>query len=162
VLAEVGALNSVKEGMHRRAALWQIEKAWRPKGPLLDQDEEQGDGCEVSGVRDGELDAAAAKIPDTRNPTPDTLLPCPLDPMTPVERLDADYRGSGMTTGPHPMRYLREPLDAMGVLHAIDLETMPHGRRVRVAGAVITRQRPGTAKGVVFITLEDETGVANL
>ena len=67
-----------------------------------------------------------------------------------------------MTTGPHPMHYLREPLDRMGVLRAAELENMPHGRRVRVAGAVITRQRPGTAKGVVFITLEDETGVANL
>jgi error-prone DNA polymerase len=82
--------------------------------------------------------------------------------MTPIERLDADYRGSGMTTGPHPMRYLREPLDRLGVLRAAELENIPHGRRVRVAGAVITRQRPGTAKGVVFITLEDETGVANL
>jgi error-prone DNA polymerase len=82
--------------------------------------------------------------------------------MTPIERLDADYRGAGMTTGPHPMHYLREPLDRMGVLRAAELENIPHGRRVRVAGAVITRQRPGTAKGVVFITLEDETGVANL
>jgi error-prone DNA polymerase len=82
--------------------------------------------------------------------------------MTPIERLDADYRGAGMTTGPHPMRYLREPLDRMGVLRTAELENIPHGRRVRVAGAVITRQRPGTAKGVVFITLEDETGVANL
>ena len=88
--------------------------------------------------------------------------PCPLAPMNPLERLDADYRGSGMTTGPHPMHYLREPLHALGVLPAVQLEHHPNGRWVRVAGAVITRQRPGTAKGFVFLTLEDETGVSNV
>jgi error-prone DNA polymerase len=164
VLAEVGALNSLGEGMHRRAALWQIEKAWRPKGPLFEEEEEvSGVGCQVPGDKNvGEptnLSGVRHDPPDTRHLTPDTS---PLAPMTPIERLDADYRGSGMTTGPHPMRYLREPLDRMGVLRAAELENVPHGRRVRVAGAVITRQRPGTAKGVVFITLEDETGVANL
>ena len=82
--------------------------------------------------------------------------------MNPLERLDADYRGSGMTTGPHPMHYLREPLHALGVLPAVQLEHHPNGRWVRVAGAVITRQRPGTAKGFVFLTLEDETGVSNV
>jgi error-prone DNA polymerase len=175
VLAEIGALNSLGEGLHRRAALWQIEKAWRPKGPLLEEEEEvSGVGGQVSGGDGLRRHRSAAQHPpaDTQRPTPDTfahsdtqhLTPdtCPLAPMTPIERLDADYRGSGMTTGPHPMRYLREPLDAMGVLRNAELENIPHGRRVRVAGAVITRQRPGTAKGVVFITLEDETGVANL
>jgi error-prone DNA polymerase len=212
VLAEIGALNSLGEGMHRRAALWQIEKAWRPKGPLLESHEEeqteQGYGPQREGAtktrqqrRTAGNDSkranserapnADSKIPtgtapqsntasqsssrpqSSRAPKPQRspagdrpeqlpLLESPLAPMTPIERLDADYRGAGMTTGPHPMHYLREPLDRMGVLRAAELENIPHGRRVRVAGAVITRQRPGTAKGVVFITLEDETGVANL
>ncbi len=86
----------------------------------------------------------------------------PLAPMTPFERLDADYRGAGLTTGPHPMHYLREPMNALGVIPAAALESQPNGRRLRVAGAVITRQRPGTAKGFVFLTLEDETGVSNV
>jgi error-prone DNA polymerase len=67
-----------------------------------------------------------------------------------------------MTIGPHPMAMRRGDLATRGVLRAIDLPRGRHGRRVRVAGTVITRQRPGTAKGFVFLTLEDETGVANV
>ena len=223
VLAEIGALNSLGEGMHRRAALWQIEKAWRPTGPLFEKHEETEEesnpldlprpekqagrqrsageksagqhhqqrlaskrsGLVKTSAADAEEPAAARESDDGQRPRPfaardrrerlsplaqppvpppatPPLAQSPLAPMTPIERLDADYRGAGMTTGPHPMYYLREPLDRMGVLRAAELENIPHGRRVRVAGAVITRQRPGTAKGVVFITLEDETGVANL
>ena len=82
--------------------------------------------------------------------------------MTPVERLVSDYEGTGLTIGPHPMAMRRQELALRGVLRAIDLPRQPNGRRVRVAGAVITRQRPGTAKGFVFLTLEDETGIANV
>ncbi len=88
--------------------------------------------------------------------------PCPLSPMTATERLVADYSGTGLTIGPHPMAMRRQELALRGVLRAIDLPRQRHGRRVRVAGAVITRQRPGTAKGFVFLTLEDETGIANI
>ena len=82
--------------------------------------------------------------------------------MTPSERVLADYAGMSLTIGPHPMALRRQELALRGVLRARDLPLARHGRRVRVAGAVITRQRPGTAKGFVFLTLEDETGIANI
>ena len=82
--------------------------------------------------------------------------------MTESERLVADYAGTGLTIGRHPMALRREELAMRGVLRAIDLRGARQGRVVRVAGMVITRQRPGTAKGFVFLTLEDETGVANI
>jgi error-prone DNA polymerase len=95
-------------------------------------------------------------------PSPQSQAPCPLSPMTPVERLVADYEGTGLTLGPHPMVMRRQEMALRGVLRASDLPRQRHNRRVRVAGAVITRQRPGTAKGFVFLTLEDETGIANV
>jgi error-prone DNA polymerase len=82
--------------------------------------------------------------------------------MTEAERLAADYAGTSLTIGRHPMALRREELASRGVLRAVDLRGLRHGRRVRAAGLVITRQRPGTAKGFVFLTLEDETGVANI
>jgi error-prone DNA polymerase len=82
--------------------------------------------------------------------------------MTAPERLLADYAGMSLTIGPHPMALRRAELALRGVLRARDLPQGRQGRRVRVAGAVITRQRPGTAKGFVFLTLEDETGIANI
>ena len=78
------------------------------------------------------------------------------------ERLQADYAGMGLTIGPHPMALRRDELALRGVLRASDLPQARDGRRVRVAGMVITRQRPGTAKGFVFLTLEDETGISNV
>jgi error-prone DNA polymerase len=153
-LAEIGALNSIglqiedfrlkisntdqseicnlksKIPLHRRDALWQVERAVRPSGPLLEA-----------------------------QPEPDS--PSPLQPMNHEERLVADFHGTGLTVGPHPMAYRREWLNAMGIRRAIELRDMPNGKRLRIGGCVITRQRPGTAKGFVFISLEDETGVAN-
>ena len=82
--------------------------------------------------------------------------------MTASERLIADYAGTGLTIGPHPLALRRHELAMRGVLRAIDLPRARTGRRVRTAGMVITRQRPGTAKGFVFLTLEDETGIANI
>jgi error-prone DNA polymerase len=81
--------------------------------------------------------------------------------MTPFEETLADYRASGITTGPHAMAHLRPGLAARGVLEAAALRAVPDGRLVRVAGHVIVRQRPGSAKGFCFLTLEDETGTAN-
>jgi error-prone DNA polymerase len=86
----------------------------------------------------------------------------PLPPMTPMERIVADYRGSGVTIGAHPMALRRADLRLRGVMRSDELGRTRGGRRVRVAGAVITRQRPGTAKGMVFLTLEDEAGLANV
>jgi error-prone DNA polymerase len=85
----------------------------------------------------------------------------PLCPMNPEERLVADFRGTGLTVGPHPMAYHRARMDAIGVRKASDLAGIPHGKYLLIGGCVIARQRPGTAKGFVFLSLEDETGVAN-
>ena len=79
--------------------------------------------------------------------------------MTDAERLEADYEGMSLTTGPHPMSLLRDQLH--DVWRAIDLHKARDGETVRIAGNVICRQRPGTAKGFVFISLEDETGISN-
>ena len=83
----------------------------------------------------------------------------PLFPMTLPERVKADYETMNLTTGPHPMKLLREKLP--NIWRAIDLVQARHGSTIQIAGNVICRQRPGTAKGFVFISLEDETGVSN-
>jgi error-prone DNA polymerase len=86
--------------------------------------------------------------------------PSPLPEMSPQEETEADYRSVQLTTGPHLMEHLREGLRARGVLSTTDLIHRPSGSRVRTAGVVIVRQRPETAKGFVFLTLEDEGGMA--
>jgi error-prone DNA polymerase len=85
----------------------------------------------------------------------------PLAEMTPAEETGADFRGTGLSTGPHPLAALRQELTDAGVVSAAQLTTLPDGSRARIGGIVIVRQRPGTAKGFVFLTLEDETGFAN-
>jgi error-prone DNA polymerase len=131
-LADIGALNAF--GYDRRSALWQAERAMRPSGEMFDEETANAEEVDV----------------------------CPLKPMTESERIVADYAGTGLSVGRHPMALRREELAMRGVLRAADLRTARLGRRVRVAGMVITRQRPGTAKGFVFLTLEDETGIANI
>ena len=86
----------------------------------------------------------------------------PLLPMSVTERLDADFRGTGLTIGKHPVAYHRAELDKLNALRAIDIRKLRDGSFVRVAGWVIVRQRPGTAKGFMFLSLEDETGVSNI
>jgi len=146
-LAEIGALNAF--GYDRRTALWQIERAVREPGELFRQKETGDRRQETGGTR------AARRVSARGGGSP-------LAPMTPDERVVADYAGTGLTIGPHPVAFRRQELALRGVLRAIDLPRARNGRRVRVAGTVITRQRPGTAKGFVFLTLEDETGVANI
>ena len=85
----------------------------------------------------------------------------PLTAMNNEERLVADFRATGLTVGPHPMQYRREEMKRMGIYSASDLAHLPNGRRLRIGGCVIARQRPGTAKGMMFMSLEDETGIAN-
>jgi error-prone DNA polymerase len=155
-LAEIGALNTIGDSpqshrdtektklknssvplclcgekpFHRRDALWQVEKAVRWSGPLLDD-------------------------------VPEADAKSPLRAMTHEERLVADFRGTGLTVGPHPMQYRRAEMQRMGIYRASDLPRIPNGRRLRIGGCVIARQRPGTAKGMMFMSLEDETGIAN-
>jgi error-prone DNA polymerase len=86
----------------------------------------------------------------------------PLLPMRLDERLNADLRGTGLTIGRHPMAHQRAWLETMKVVRAAELKNLRNGMPVRVAGWVIVRQRPGTAKGFVFLSLEDETGIANV
>jgi error-prone DNA polymerase len=133
-LARVGALNNLGGIEHRRDALWQVEQAGRPAGPLLRQHD-------VS-LRDAE--------------------PSPLAQMTTEERLVADYSGTGLTVGKHPMAYRREELHSRRILSAHDLQLHADGTYVRTAGCVIARQRPGTAKGFIFLSMEDETGILNV
>lgn len=78
------------------------------------------------------------------------------------EDLVADYRELGLTLGRHPLALLRNRLAARDLLTAAELRAVPAGQRVRTAGLVLVRQRPGTASGVIFVTIEDETGVTNL
>ncbi len=94
-------------------------------------------------------------------PQEETGLASPLRAMDIEERLWADYRGTGLTVGKHPMAHRRAEMDALGVMRASDLAGVRNGRRVRIAGSVIVRQRPGTAKGFVFLSMEDETGIMN-
>ena len=159
-LADIGALNAFTN--ERRSALWQVERAVRPAGELLAGDH---------GIRTSSELGIRAAPKRTSNPTPRRPDPdpgarspksSPLRPMDSNERLHADYAGMGLTIGPHPMALRREELALRGVLRASDLPRARDGRRVRVAGMVITRQRPGTAKGFVFLTLEDETGISNI
>ncbi len=82
--------------------------------------------------------------------------------MSDQERLIADYGGTGLSIGPHPMAFQRPKLARLGVLPASQLPSVPDGKRVRVAGGVIARQRPQTARGFLFMSLEDETGIVNI
>ena len=82
--------------------------------------------------------------------------------MSPLDRARADYEGTSMTTGVHPVGFLRLELSGAGVLRASEIPGLSDGQWVKVAGIVTVRQRPGTAKGFFFLTLEDETGFANV
>jgi error-prone DNA polymerase len=150
-LADIGALNAFTN--ERRSALWQVERAVRPAGDLF---RDSG-----SGIRDSEEhEEREPRTYGSRIPDPGSRSPLPV--MDAHDRLRADYAGTGLTIGPHPMSLRRDDLALRGVLRAVDLPQARDGRRVRVAGMVITRQRPGTAKGFVFLTLEDETGISNV
>ena len=141
MLAELGALNCFAE--HRRAAMWDVEET----------------------LHDDLLGSAGAS-PAASRASRDTLREllgrgarAPLTPMTLPERVRADYETMNLTTGPHPMKLLRGNLP--NNWRAIDLIHAQDGSTIQIAGNVICRQRPGTAKGFVFISLEDETGVSN-
>jgi error-prone DNA polymerase len=135
LLARVGALNNLDGIAHRRDALWQVERTGKLEGPLFRQASEA-----------------------LREESPSQ----PLQQMNTEERLIADYAGTGLTIGKHPMAYRREALRRANILSAEQLRTRRDGEFVHTAGCVIARQRPGTAKGFIFISMEDETGIANI
>src|SRR5947207_9343906 len=150
-LANLGALNCFAE--HRRAAMWKMEET--PHDDLLTEA-----GHPERKSRDP--DEVTLKL-SRRDPSifarDDESESSPLPRMTLPERVRADYEVMDLTTGPHPMKLVRAQLP--DIWQAIDLAQAKHGSIVRIAGNVICRQRPGTAKGFVFISLEDETGVSN-
>jgi error-prone DNA polymerase len=153
-LAEIGALNSI--GLQIEDCRFRISKP--------DQSEICNLKSNISFHRRDALWQVESAVRGSgplleQQPEPDS--PSPLQPMNHEERLVADFHGTGLTVGPHPMAYRRAWLNAMGIRRASDLREIPSGKRLRIGGCVITRQRPGTAKGFVFISLEDETGVAN-
>ncbi len=88
--------------------------------------------------------------------------PCPLPPMTRIQRVIADYKHTGMTAGPDPMFYCRPSLHKQGVLRASDVRKHPDGKRIKFAGSVIARQRPGDAHGVIFLRMKDESGIMDV
>jgi error-prone DNA polymerase len=141
-LAELGALNCFSD--HRRAALWRVEETIHD---------------DLLGQKIVEALAAASACLSSSAFDTNTATTSPLRPMTMPERVTADYQTMNLTTGPHPMKLLREKLPH--IWRAIDLKQARHGSTVQIAGNVICRQRPGTAKGFVFVSLEDETGVSN-
>jgi len=132
-LAEIGALNSLERGAPQKH---RRDALWQAQRAIL-----------PVGPLLEELEETGA--------------PSPLSPMNTEERLWADYRGTGLTVGKHPMAYRRAEMQGLGVVPAMHLARIPNGRLVRIAGAVIVRQRPGTAKGFVFLSMEDETGIMN-
>jgi error-prone DNA polymerase len=131
-LAKAGAFGSL--GLDRRGALWHALAQDQRAMPLFD--------CLKS--------------------EPQAAAPPELPRMTPSQEVLADYRATGLSLSAHPISFLRQGLERIGVIPSKQLETWPDGRPVRVAGIVLVRQRPGTAKGITFVTLEDESGVANL
>ena len=131
LLAKAGALNWTGEKRHRRAALWHAERAGQSVGPLFESLMETADSA------------------------------APLQQMNTEERLVADYGTTGLTLGPHPMTYHRAAMETLGIIPAVSLSTRRDGTYTSIAGAVIARQRPGTAEGFIFLSLEDETGISN-
>ncbi len=132
-LAEIGALG--RFAASRRDALWQVEAARRPPGALY------------------HALAAPGLEPDAASPLPE---------MDAWQKMQADFRGAALTLGPHPLAFARERLRAQGCVTLRELARLGHGQPVEVAGVVIARQRPENAGGVVFLSLEDETGIGNI
>jgi error-prone DNA polymerase len=182
-LAYAGALASL--GLRRRAALWQSAQAGRPAGELFEAqstDARSADDLPSSPEHHQHRQeclchidpAVLARTPlQGRASVAQTLLSVlshdavhvpatksPLAEMSPAEETLADYDATNLTAGPHLLTHFRAQLQRDGVHTAMELKKLPNGKRVATAGAIIVRQRPGTAKGFVFLTLEDETGIS--
>ncbi len=184
-LAHIGALNQLTGVEHRRDALWQAEQASRPVGPLLRSASHPLRAHEASAADSPQTCLSSTLKPEQnpklepdldhgleqdQNPTKPlrtgAIKPhpqeSPLRKMHTEERLVADFAGTGLSIDHHPMAYRRADLRAAGVCSAKELLARPANCRATAAGCVIARQRPGTALGFIFLSLEDETGIANI
>jgi error-prone DNA polymerase len=154
-LAWAGATDSLGPN-GRREALWLLGAA--PAGEPLGKNNRKASSGRRRGTANHDTDFAGAQL----------ALPIPPLPPPKLKQLDAwdemiaDYGATGMTTKAHPLALLRASLDAQNVSPSTTLGHLPENTRVKVAGLVVARQRPGTAKGVVFVLLEDEVGVVNI
>jgi error-prone DNA polymerase len=153
-IAELGALNYFAE--HRRSAMWKVEET--AYDDLLGSARLQRAGFGILPKQ-----SSSSRRQNVAASTPQACAPrtedSPLLPMSMPERVKADYTAMNLTTGPHPMKLLRAQLP--DIWRASELRSARNGSTVQIAGNVICRQRPGTAKGFVFVSLEDETGVSN-
>jgi error-prone DNA polymerase len=140
-LSKAGVFDSLQ--LDRRNALWEALGQDQKELPLFEK-AERG--------REEKPQSPNLKISKSQN----------LAPMSPAEEVLADYRAAGLSLRAHPLSFLRADLAKRKVAPAESLQTLPNGGLVSVAGIVLVRQRPGTAKGITFVTLEDETGTANL
>ena len=167
-LAELGALNCFAE--HRRAAMWKVEETLHDDlvgsagmlpavHGILRQTRQSKNTSNHNELTIRVAEEPPGNMPDGASRMLALPTDTPLQPMTLPERVKADYETMNLTTGPHPMKLLRENLP--NIWRATDLVRARHGSTIQIAGNVICRQRPGTAKGFVFISLEDETGVSN-
>ena len=162
-LAEADAFGSIGAG--RRQALWQAlgQEKKRRAMPLFDEladtkEKEKGDRSIFAAALEKEAMFGDAKMDQSPLAEAEVALP----PMQAYEEVVADYRTAGLSLRAHPISFYREQLAQLGVTPALELGEMKNGGHVIVAGLVLLRQRPGTAKGITFVTLEDETGTVNL
>jgi error-prone DNA polymerase len=159
-LAKADAFRSLE--MDRRTALWETLGEDQAELPLFSGRELQIENCKLK------IDNCEASKPQPAEAICNlqfaicNLQSPPLPKMSPAEEVLADYRTTGLSLRAHPFEFLREALAARGIAPAQALTSLPNGSTVQVAGIVLVRQRPGTAKGITFVTLEDETGTANL
>jgi error-prone DNA polymerase len=149
-LAEVGALNFIDGHTARRSASVVKKSSIRNPQSLNRR----------SAL--WQVERASRAVGPLLKEQKDQNLDSPLKAMSIDERVNADFRGTGLTIGHHPMAYRRQELNRLGIKRAIDLREIQNGVWVKIAGWVIVRQRPGTAKGFLFLSMEDETGVANV
>ncbi|MBX3387697.1 MAG: error-prone DNA polymerase [Phycisphaeraceae bacterium] len=144
-LAQADAFGSM--GLTRRAALWSLQRLHDEPMPLFDMATDAQADSPDGADRADRVSASALPVPE------------------PFEEVAADYARAGLSLKAHPVSFVRDELDELGVTPCAtvqDVERCPAGREVSVAGLVLVRQRPGTASGIVFMTIEDETGIANL
>ena len=156
-LARADAFRSM--GLDRQAALWEVMKLRDEELPLFDGPEA---GKEPRNKGTEELRGTEVSLGSS---VPQCLSASGLPPISPSTQVVYDYAATGLSLKAHPVSFAREALARMGVTAAGELaeeKRWPHGKKTAVAGLVLVRQRPATAAGILFITLEDETGVANL
>jgi error-prone DNA polymerase len=170
-LAEADAFRSI--GLDRRRALWELKALGEPPLPLFATAETSKDkpSPPAGGRRKGEggsCEPAPLESPTSPRPSPppgaerEKIAMASLPEMPLGEHVVEDYASLSLTLKRHPLAFLRAELAGEGLVTAAELFHLPVDRRLAIAGIVLIRQRPGSANGVVFITIEDETGIANL